>query len=302
MPAAADPKGYYRIMGVPPTASAEDIRIAFRERAKIFHPDQGNERANGDQFRLLREAYDNLRDARKRMQYDAERLAVEEPKRPMRPRAQVVVERDVNWLFSGRTLSLAAGGLAVACLVLLGLLWSAENRLAERDAEADDLYRRLAAAMQDQADVRARYRGANFMRLEEALASSSSIGSGSASRFVFQAEIEFAADSSTIDDKLRGRLDAAVLDLARTISEIPADRDWLILLEGHAGEAARQAGVSVGAWEMSLLRLGTVVDYLVANGMPTQRLAVRFQAGFQPVGEAASDGGTVELKLLCCYR
>ncbi|MEZ5825289.1 MAG: DnaJ domain-containing protein [Geminicoccaceae bacterium] len=302
MRSAADPKGYYRILGIRPTASAEDIRLAFRERAKRLHPDGSHREDDGEQFRLLREAYDILRDARKRMQYDAERLAAEEPKRSSKARAHVTVERDLGWLFSNRALTIGAACLALLCLVLTGFLWSAYGRLDERNTEVDELYRRLALAMQDQADVRARYRGANFLRLEDALASSGAMETGRTSHFVYHAELEFPPESSEIDEQLRGELDKAVLGLADTISEIPQDRDWLILLEGHSGEAARQAGVSVGAWELSLLRLGSVVDYLVANGLPTQRLAVRFQAGFQPIGDVASKGGTVEMKLLCCYR
>lgn len=302
MRSAADPKGYYRILGIQPTASAEDVRLAFREQAKMLHPDHGEHGDGGEKFRLLREAYDILRDARKRMQYDAERLAVEEPRRSRKAKAHVTVERDPGWLFSNRTISLAAALLAVLCLVLTGVLWSTFGKLDEREDEVDELYRRLAVAMRDQADVRARYRGANFLRLEDALTSSGALESGRTRRFVFHAELEFKDESSEIDGNLRENLDKAVLGLAETIEEIPQDRDWLILIEGHSGEAARRAGVSVGAWELSLLRLGSVVDYLVANGLPTQRLAVRFQAGFQPIGEAASEGGTVEMKLLCCYR
>ena len=50
------------------------IRSAFRERAKLYHPDVGSD-ADDERFRTLREAYDVLRDPQRRLQYDAESLA-----------------------------------------------------------------------------------------------------------------------------------------------------------------------------------------------------------------------------------
>lgn len=32
-------KNYYSILGVPPTANQQDIRKAYREKAKLYHPD-----------------------------------------------------------------------------------------------------------------------------------------------------------------------------------------------------------------------------------------------------------------------
>ena len=300
MSAVADPKGYYRVLGLSPTASAEDVRVAFRAKARIYHPDQGGPQADEAQFQRIREAYDVLRDARSRMRYDAERLAVEEPVRrapPVRGGGAAWVSRLTSVPVAGA----AAVALAILVLVLITMLGSAYSQLEDRSIEAQQLYDRLAVAAKDQADMRARYRGANFIRLDEAI-SAVREGSVDADRFVFHAELEFEQRSSEVDENLRKQLDRAILDLADTIADIPADRDWLILLDGHSGEAAGVGGVAVDAWELSLLRLGSIVDHLVANGMPTERLAVRFLAGFQPTGEMSSEGGTVEVKLLCCYK
>ena len=76
MAAAGDPRAYYRTLGVPRTASADDIKTAFRERAKELHPDSGG---TGDEarFRRLLEAYNTLREPQLRLRYDAEGLASE---------------------------------------------------------------------------------------------------------------------------------------------------------------------------------------------------------------------------------
>lgn len=61
-------KNYYSILGVLPTATLEEIRSAYRKRAKQYHPDHfGHDSAP---FRNLQEAYDVLGDPANRASYD----------------------------------------------------------------------------------------------------------------------------------------------------------------------------------------------------------------------------------------
>lgn len=61
-------KDYYNILGVSKTASQEEIKKTFREKAHQFHPDK----AGGDEakFKEVNEAYQVLGDREKRSQYD----------------------------------------------------------------------------------------------------------------------------------------------------------------------------------------------------------------------------------------
>lgn len=72
---------YYEILGVSPDSSANDIKSAFRKKAKVLHPDLARE--NGENrsrdgsatlresaMRLVLEAYKILSDAEKRRAYD----------------------------------------------------------------------------------------------------------------------------------------------------------------------------------------------------------------------------------------
>jgi curved DNA-binding protein CbpA len=61
-------KNYYSILGVLPTASIEDIRGAYRNRAKELHPDYYGE--NSRPFLELQEAYRVLSDPIQRRNYD----------------------------------------------------------------------------------------------------------------------------------------------------------------------------------------------------------------------------------------
>lgn len=65
-----DPKGYYRLLRVPPDAPAEAIKRAFRTLAMDYHPDK-NPRPDAElQFRKLSEAYAVLSDDDSRAVYD----------------------------------------------------------------------------------------------------------------------------------------------------------------------------------------------------------------------------------------
>ena len=66
-----DYKDYYKILGVERSASADEIRKAYRKLAMQYHPDrnQGNKQAE-EKFKEINEAYQALSDPQKRARYD----------------------------------------------------------------------------------------------------------------------------------------------------------------------------------------------------------------------------------------
>lgn len=64
-------RNYYDILGVSPSAAIEDIKKAYRQLARQYHPDlnPGNKVAE-EKFKSLGEAYEVLSDTHKRSQYD----------------------------------------------------------------------------------------------------------------------------------------------------------------------------------------------------------------------------------------
>ena len=70
---AESKKNYYEILGVSKTASADEIKAAYRKLAKQYHPDlHPGDAAAAEKFKEINEANETLSDAQKRKQYDFE--------------------------------------------------------------------------------------------------------------------------------------------------------------------------------------------------------------------------------------
>lgn len=67
-------KDYYKILGIPETATPEQIKTAYRTQAKMWHPDRNQGKDTTSQMKDINEAYAILNNPESKARYDKEYL------------------------------------------------------------------------------------------------------------------------------------------------------------------------------------------------------------------------------------
>jgi chemotaxis protein MotB len=185
---------------------------------------------------------------------------------------------------------------------LEGALNASEQRDRESGAKIADLGKRLNVALAQRVQELNRYRSDFFGRLREILSDRDNIRIVG-DRFVFQSEVLFPSGAAEINEAGKGemlKLANAIIELAK---EIPPEINWVLRVDGHTDTVALSgSGKYADNWELSSGRATAVVKYLIANGVPADRLVAAGFGEYQPLDtadtvEARDKNRRIELKL-----
>ena len=91
---------YYAILEVSSSANATEIKKSYRRLARLHHPDL-NQNARDTHIKRLNEAYEVLRDPKKRAVYDAQQRELQrqaEALAAIKRRQQVKREPEMTWV------------------------------------------------------------------------------------------------------------------------------------------------------------------------------------------------------------
>jgi molecular chaperone DnaJ len=130
-------KDYYKVLGVPKTATQDDIKKSYRKLARKYHPDANRGDAESEEkFKEISEAYDVLSDEKRRKEYDDARSLFG----GARPRAgaQGGFGFDLGDLFGG-TATGGAGGTGERIGDLFGGLFGGRRQTPQRPRRGADV-------------------------------------------------------------------------------------------------------------------------------------------------------------------
>ena len=181
-------------------------------------------------------------------------------------------------------------------------LEASEKRDKESQGRIADLGQRLNVALAQRVQDLSRYRSDFFGRLRQILEGRADVRIVG-DRFVFQSEVLFPAGSEQINDAGQvemKKLADAIIELQK---EIPPEINWVLRVDGHTDDRPLSGtGKYADNWELSSARATSVVKYLIANGVPANRLVAAGFGEFQPIDAADTDDARsknrrIELKL-----
>jgi chemotaxis protein MotB len=187
-------------------------------------------------------------------------------------------------------------------LAKLSAALDASDKLsAEQKAQISDLGRRMNRALAGKVQELQRYRSEFFGRLRDVLGSRPGV-SVVGDRFVFQSEVLFASGSAEIGVEGQRQMVQLAQTLLEISRQIPSDVNWILRVDGHTDTVPISTSVFPSNWELSNARAVAVVKFLIAQGVPAERLAATGFGEFQPLERASTPSARaknrrIELKL-----
>jgi len=176
-----------------------------------------------------------------------------------------------------------------------------ESENAARQAEIEDLGRRLNIALARRVSQLEQYRSEFFGRLKQVLGESPYIRI-EGDRFVFQAELLFESGSARIGESGRRHLGKLAEILKTVAAKIPPDIDWILRIDGHTDRIPIHNRLFASNWELSTARALSVVRGLAEKGIDQHRMAAAGFSKFHPLDpadtpEAYRKNRRIEIKL-----
>ncbi|HYC05469.1 MAG TPA: peptidoglycan -binding protein [Azospirillaceae bacterium] len=185
---------------------------------------------------------------------------------------------------------------------LAAALDASEAKSREQGAQIADLGRRLNAALASRVAELSRYRSEFFGRLREVLGDRPDVRIVG-DRFVFQSEVLFESGSAELGTGGQAQLAQLAATLKDISGRFPSELNWILRVDGHTDVVPIRSARFPSNWELSTARATSVVQFLITQGIPPERLAATGFGEFQPLepGATAADAlarnRRIEIKL-----
>lgn len=252
---------------------------AEKEAARLRGQVQGLETTVSERDRLTSQLRDEL------TAVQAARAALDADKRKAELTATTVQEQAA--LLSARTERLAA-----ELERLNRALAANQQELAQRDAVIVEQKGRIEALdtalkkrLLERVEELEKYASDFFGRLRQVFANNPDI-KVVGDRFVFQSEVLFGSGEAALSPNGQGDLDKFAMVYQQLATQLPPDLPVIIEVQGHTDRAPIRSARFPSNWELSTARAQEVVNYLIRQGVPPQRLAPVGMGEYHPIDSA----------------
>lgn len=167
-------------------------------------------------------------------------------------------------------------------------LEASEARDVQSRTQIADLGRRLNVALAQRVQDLTRYRSDFFGRLRQILEGRADVRVVG-DRFVFQSEVLFEAGQADVQSEGLPDLDALADAILQLETEIPADINWVLRIDGHTDSRPISNARFPSNWELSAARAISVAQYLVSKGVSPNRLVAAGFGEFTPLDPGEND-------------
>lgn len=161
-------------------------------------------------------------------------------------------------------------------------LRDAEEKKRKQDQQIRELIRRLSSGQSASGLTAARKVFIDQLALR--LADSGNVRRHDG-RLVLQSDILFAPGSATLDAAGKDQLRLLSSETIDAIQGISGDIRWMIRIEGHTDSGSVQSAEFPTDWHLSIARAMAVVEFLVENGVPSERLEAAGFGALRPIDD-----------------
>jgi chemotaxis protein MotB len=261
-------------------ADADKVRAELEDAFKVISADKEKIEL---QLRKIAEMAQMVA-ALRQMQKDLEAELADERSATDKARVALTEEQALSRASKRQVLLLSAqvSALKNEIAKLNAALEASEKENKQKNVQIVDLGKRLNRALASKVAELARYRSEFFGRLRQILGDRSDIRIVG-DRFVFQSEVLFASASAELGKVGQTQIQQLAVTLLEVAAKIPKEIDWVLRIDGHTDKIPIHTPQFPSNWELSTARAISVVQFLIAAGIPANRLAAAGFGEFQPL-------------------
>ena len=159
---------------------------------------------------------------------------------------------------------------------------AAQTADAKDNVQIADLGKQLNEALARKVEELQQYQSVFFKTLSQSLAGEKNI-KVVGDRFVFESDVLFPLDQATITPAGKMEIAQVAKAVKVIIGKIPPKVNWVLSVDGYADAQPIKGGPYKSNFDLSTARALAVLDLLVADGVPENRLIVSGMGANNPI-------------------